>query len=398
MKYTAIIILAICFAFPSCDSRAIPATDANTPLSYITDLQDHFVPDRRVARLDVEASEKNGQWILTGATTLPEAKDSLLSLLTLNNIPFDDQIVVWPESQLGEKTYAIARHSVANLRSERGHSRELATQVLLGTPLRLMKKEKEWYFVQCPDGYLAWVHGGELALKTKTEMDAWKKSNRVVFIGDYDYSYSSVERHSIVGDLVNGDLLEQAGEENQGFVKVAYPDGRKAYVKADEIQGFNEYLDQHTLNFEQTLAVAYKQIGKPYLWGGTSPKAMDCSGFTKTVYWQQGLLIPRDASQQVKAGIAVEYDDQLNGLEEGDLLFFGRFREDGSEKITHVGLYIGDGRFIHSGSDNGANKEQSLIPGTLDFAEHRRASLLRARRLTPGGEMVMSVKEHKWYF
>ena len=397
MKYTIIcLFISTSFLLSSCESNN--TTDANSPLSFITALQNQYVPDRRVARLDIEPEEKNGQWILTGETNLPEVKDSLLKLLKANNIPFDDQIVVWPENQLGDKVYAITRHSVANLRSERGHSQELATQVLLGTPLRLLKQEQEWYFVQCPDGYLAWVHGGELALKTTAELEAWKQSQRVIFIGDYNHSYLDVTNQQVVGDLVNGGILQQIEATQNGFLKVAYPDSRTAYVKANEIQMLDDYLNEHSLSFEQTLAIANKQIGKPYLWGGTSPKAMDCSGFTKTLYWQQGLIIPRDASQQVKAGISVDYDEELVGLEKGDLLFFGRFRADGSEKITHVGLYIGNGRFIHSGSDNGANKEQSLVPDTADYAEHRRASLLRARRLSIGEAMVVSVKNHDWYF
>ena len=125
---------------------------------------------------------------------------------------------------------------------------------------------------------------------------------------------------------------------------------------------------------------------------------MDCSGFTKTVYWQQGLIIPRDASQQVHAGTDVTYDEELNGLEAGDFLFFGRFREDGSEKITHVGIYLGDGSFIHSGSDNGANRVQQLIPWRPDYAAHRRESLMRARRMSVGATGVQEVAEHPWYW
>ena len=125
---------------------------------------------------------------------------------------------------------------------------------------------------------------------------------------------------------------------------------------------------------------------------------MDCSGFTKTVYWQQGLIIPRDASQQVHAGENVTYDDDLAGLQAGDFLFFGRYREDGSEKVTHVGIYLGDGAFIHSGSDNGANQIQQLLPGRPDYAAHRRESLLRARRLQLGSPGVQPVAEHPWYW
>jgi cell wall-associated NlpC family hydrolase len=111
---------------------------------------------------------------------------------------------------------------------------------------------------------------------------------------------------------------------------------------------------------------------------------MDCSGFTKTAYYETGFVIPRDASQQIKAGMEVVLTDDFQHLLPGDLLFFGRFRKDGSEKITHVGFYTGNGRFLHAGADNGRIMEQSLLPEEDDFAEHRLKTLLRARRLAPG--------------
>ena len=177
-----------------------------------------------------------------------------------------------------------------------------------------------------------------------------------------------------------------------------YPDNRHGFIPTADLIPFEDWLAQQQPSLELTQAVAFQQIGKPYFWGGTSPKAMDCSGFTKTVYWQQGLIIPRDASQQVHAGVDVEYDEDLNGLEAGDFLFFGRYREDGSEKITHVGIYLGEGNFIHSGSDNGANKVQQLLPDQPDYVEHRRKSLMRARRLQVGSKGVRTVAEHPWYW
>ena len=123
-------------------------------------IQSHFVPDRRVNRLDVDGKiMEDGKLYLWGETTLPEAKDSLLRALVSVDYQIVDSIRVLPVAELGEATYALSRHSVANLRSERGHSQELATQVLLGTPLKVLKQEEEWFFVQCPDGYLAWLHG-----------------------------------------------------------------------------------------------------------------------------------------------------------------------------------------------------------------------------------------------
>ena len=83
-------------------------------------------------------------------------------------------------------------------------------------------------------------------------------------------------------------------------------------------------------------------IGVPYLWGGTSAEeGFDCSGLTMTVYQLNGLNLPRTSAEQCEAGQAVDRDD----LEKGDLVFFATA---GRGKISHVGIYIGDGKFIHA--------------------------------------------------
>ena len=233
---------------------------------------------------------------------------------------------------------------------------------------------------------------------TSSELDAWKAADRVVFKVESGYSYQTTATDSRrVGDLVKGGILERKGTEGK-FTKVVYPDRREAYVLSETLEGFGDWLDKQHFSFALTQEIAKAQLGKPYFWGGTSPKAMDCSGFTKTVYWQQGLIIPRDASQQVHAGLPVEYDENLKGLQAGDLLFFGRYRENGTEKITHVGIYLGDGAFIHSGSDNGANAIQQLLPDQPDYVAHRRESLLRARRVQPQTTSVQKVTTHPWYW
>jgi hypothetical protein len=398
MNRYRLFILPFLLLVLSCDS---PTDDPWPPAlgDLVQGISAHFVPDRRVNRLDVDGMIKeDGKLYLQGETTLQKAKDSLLNALAAVNYQIVDRIKVLPATELGDATYALTRHSVANLRSEKGHSQELATQVLLGTPLRVLKQDEEWFFVQCPDGYLAWLHGGEMVRLTAAEMKAWKATDRMVFTAENGYSYQAPDVDSRrVGDLVKGGILVGMGTEGQ-FTQVLYPDGRKAYVLSESLEEFALWLAKVPLSFSLTLKIAKAQLGKPYLWGGTSPKAMDCSGFTKTVYWQQGLIIPRDASQQVNAGEPVVYNKDLKGLQAGDFLFFGSLREDGSEKTTHVGIYLGDGTFIHSGSDNGANAIQQLLPDRPGYAPHRRESLLRARRLQPETIGVQEVATHPWYW
>ena len=90
-----------------------------------------------------------------------------------------------------------------------------------------------------------------------------------------------------------------------------------------------------------------KFIGVPYLWGGTSSKGFDCSGFTKTVYLMNGIIIPRDASQQVNEGLLVDADRNWDKLQEGDLMFFGYYKN-GKRRIDHVAIWIGNGKFIQA--------------------------------------------------
>ncbi|MEZ4984750.1 MAG: C40 family peptidase [Saprospiraceae bacterium] len=381
----------------ACRSEGQLVDRAESANSYIGQLQQQHIPDRRVARFDVDATGRE-HLVLKGETTHPALRDSLVQWLNEQGWVFTDSILVLPDVALGDSTFALTRHAVANLRSEKGHSQELATQVLLGTPIQLLKRQGEWFMVQCPDDYIAWIHEGEIARITHADLTQWQQSDRVVVVVDVATAQSRPDPASLpVGDVVKGGWFVRDGVEGT-YTRVVYPDGRLAYLPTSYLQPVGEWLEGITFSFDRVRQTAFQYLGRPYLWGGTSPKGMDCSGFTKTVYWQQGLILPRDASQQVHAGEEVIFDAQLNGILPGDFLFFGGFREDGSEKITHVGIYLGEGDFIHSGSDNGANAIQNLLPDREGFAPHRRAALLHARRMLPNMPGVRALSNHPWYW
>ncbi len=89
-------------------------------------------------------------------------------------------------------------------------------------------------------------------------------------------------------------------------------------------------------------ATAQKYMGVPYIWGGETPTGFDCSGFTRYVMSQNGIKIPRTAAEQYAAGTPVA----KNNLKAGDLVFFSTYKAGAS----HVGFYLGDGKFIHASS------------------------------------------------
>ena len=101
-------------------------------------------------------------------------------------------------------------------------------------------------------------------------------------------------------------------------------------------------------------------LGLPYRWGGTSAEGgFDCSGLTMVVYQLNGLNLPRTSRDQFRAGTGVARE----GLDKGDLVFFAI---SGTGKISHVGIYVGDGRFIHSPGKGKVVRIDSLSDGYYD--------------------------------
>jgi cell wall-associated NlpC family hydrolase len=93
---------------------------------------------------------------------------------------------------------------------------------------------------------------------------------------------------------------------------------------------------------DRAAASAAKMVGKPYKYGGTSPAGFDCSGLILFSYQQAGVSLPRNTSQQRRATQHV----RLAELKRGDLLFF----DQEGKKNAHVGIYLGDRRFVHAPS------------------------------------------------
>jgi len=93
---------------------------------------------------------------------------------------------------------------------------------------------------------------------------------------------------------------------------------------------------------DSIVRIAQAQLGAPYVFGGTTPRrGFDCSGLVRFVYTQVNIAPPRTAQQQARIGAAVPRDR----LRPGDLLTFGE-----RDSVTHIGIYIGDGRFVHASS------------------------------------------------
>lgn len=122
----------------------------------------------------------------------------------------------------------------------------------------------------------------------------------------------------------------------------------------------------------QVVNTALEAMGSPYRWGGTDDNGFDCSGLIQYAYAQHGILLPRVSRDQMKMGIAVE--PRLEALRPGDILGFSVERAG----VTHVGLYVGEGQFIHSAS---GGVRLSSLTATDSDSRWWQQRLVAARRI-----------------
>lgn len=364
--------------------------------SLIVSVKDKFAPDKRVAIFNI-SPVMDGELIkLTGETNNIVALNELVGKMEKLNLKYENNVNVLPDESLGTKIFGIINLSVANIRSEAKHPAELATQALLGTCVNVLKENNGWYLIQTPDKYIAWVDDDGVQLVDENELKNWKNSDKIIITKDYSAISKEPKVESPkISDVVLGDILKKVKVVGN-YTKVEFPDGRIGFIQSNHTFAYDKWFNSAEANESTIVNTAYDFMGLPYLWGGTSLKGVDCSGFTKTVYFMNGVLLPRDASQQVHIGELVDTKDNFDNLKPGDLLFFGRKDSNTEkEKVTHVAIYIGDMQYIHSA---GRVRINSFAKEAADFNNYRFNTFIRAKRVIGNydkGENV--IKNNSFY-
>jgi hypothetical protein len=254
--------------------------------------------------------------------------------------------------------------------------------------MKILDFKNNWYHVQTPDHYIGWMDADGLQVFNPKEMEHWKKSNRYEFNLISGRAYDTKHlKGNVMSDLVLGDLFEVEARVHR-FLRIRMTDGRIGYVRKKGCLSFGDWSKSDP-NVQSIISVAKQMMGFPYLWGGSSSKALDCSGLVKLSYFSQGIVLARDASQQARYGKQIDFKN-INNLQPGDLLFFGR----SVQHITHVGIYLGEGNFIHS---SGRVYISSIVPGDPKYNPERN-NVAACRVLNSlNTEGIVRVKDHPWY-
>lgn len=390
-------LFAVQFSYAQSDSTTFKKIQA-----VVAQAKQNFAPDKRTKIVAItKADANNNQYFIE--STEPAANDYILQ--QVKELKAEVKINNLPDSSVADKTQGVINLSVANLRTQPGHASEMATQAILGTQVDILQKDKGEFRVRTPEGYISWIPASSVVPMDKATFEKWKKQQKIIYTQDFGKSYSKPDNQSIrVSDLVYGNILSLLGKE-KGFYKVAYPDNRIAYIPTSEAVSFNQWISTRKLTSDNVLESAKTMMGLPYLWGGTSVKGVDCSGFTKTAFYMNGVVIPRDASQQVLAGEKVDILDAeghfeptkaLKNLKPADLLFFASGKNSNpNARVTHVAMYIGNGEFIHSA---GTVRINSMLKDAANYDDFQTRTVVAAKRyIGVDDPQIQTIKNNPYY-
>ena len=242
---------------------------------------------------------------------------------------------------------------VANMYSKPTEKSDVVSQAIYGNNVKLIEARGEWSRIQTSDHYRGWTPSRYLRIVLKG--DGYATAGPTVQVESLFanvYAEPDVTRHKPVVTIPFEAKLEVVPDDpkgsgkskndgHEGWIHVRLAGQTVAWIQAGDVEA-----DVKPLTIRESIELARRFLGLPYLWGGRSSLGFDCSGFTQMLVRARGLSMPRDADKQAAWSGLIRV--QRRDLQAGDLVFFGS-----SEKeITHTGMYIGDGQFIHA-STNG---------------------------------------------
>jgi cell wall-associated NlpC family hydrolase len=212
--------------------------------------------------------------------------------------------------------FAFCRVAISPIRAEQKDSSEMVSQLLFGEIVNVLDKIENWIFIETHlDKYKGWIDEKQIEYISKLDAENWLKNQQIL-----------TKEKSIQTSIGNIQLTMGA------FIHKLTPNE----FSIGNFQVKSKIKRSHT----KLLTFAKSYLNTSYLWGGKTNYGIDCSGFTQIVFRNEGIELPRDASQQVQKGVATE----LKNSTSGDVAFFSN----ANGKIIHVGILLSKSKIIHA--------------------------------------------------
>ncbi|MCR4429985.1 MAG: C40 family peptidase [Tepidanaerobacteraceae bacterium] len=260
---------------------------------------------------------------------------------------------------LGKEPYKILGESVV-------------TQARLSEPVKILEDQDHWHYIEMSDGYRGWIHSGNVVAVDEKVWHNWLQSPHVLVIQSFSPILSCVDFKAINGAVMAA-RLRLVGENSEYYI-VALPDGQSGMLSKSAGFVIQSFADIPKGSHDNIIETAKRFIGLPYYWGGTTPYGFDCSGFVQTLFLLNGFKLPRDADQQFEFEKGDVVKDRRD-LIKGDAVFFSTY----SPRPSHVGIYIENGKYIHSSGKTGV-VINSFCPEDDDYREDLDKIYIGARR------------------
>ena len=241
---------------------------------------------------------------------------------------------------------------VLNVRSGAGTKYSKISSLRKGDKITIQETKNGWHKFKMSNGKTGWVSSEYIKLSSSSSSSSSSSQSSIKNkIGVVNTSSLNVRKgagtnYSVIGSVKSGQKVGILSSKN-GWYNVLLPNGSKGWVSGKYLNlkdgDPNSVVQKPSASSsiaKKAVALAKKQIGKPYEWGAEGPNSFDCSGLTYYAYKQNGVTLPRSSSSQATAGKSVS----KSSLKEGDLVFFNT----NGKGISHVGIYIGDGKMVHS--------------------------------------------------
>jgi len=295
-----------------------------------------------------------------------------------------------------QKQWAVVDISSCFLRAQPDYESGNESQCLMGTVVEITGSDRYWRRVNAPDYRNVWTNELALVPMSEAQIRAYKAAPKWVCTSEHSYIYTAPDRNSErIGDFSMGDIVRKASKPApRGWCSVLTASGKDGWVPSEDVRDLDEWAGSVKATGGSLVATAKRFLGTPYMWGGNTAKYFDCSGLVKLVYMMNGIVLPRNAREQIRCGEAVPYD--FSKMQPGDLIFYGRMGSDGKPaSVAHVAMYIGDGRIIHSSQYVRIN---SLVKGQPDYYERETVGVCRILGNVDKGKGIRSAAVAPWYF